>query len=110
MVVPAPASSAFGETYMTNSDQQMIQQAAATALDCLARALKAEAAGSPRWLLLVEALGAVEAIEAVANEASDGFAPAPSFNAPSDVMRPQRLTLARSLLCRPELPERQRAA
>jgi hypothetical protein len=104
------AFSLHGKANMTDSDQQMIQQAAAKALTCLARALEKEASGSPRWLLLVEALEAVETIDAVTDVARDAFAPSPSFHPASPVMRSERLALTRSLLCRRELPERLQAA
>jgi len=95
---------------MTNPDQRIIQQSAAKALACLARALEKEPAGSARWLQLVEALEALETIEAIADEARDAFTPVPSFHPPSAAMPSERLALTQSLLCRRGAPERLRAA
>jgi len=95
---------------MKNLDQRIIQQSAAKALACLARALEKEPAGSACWLQLVEALEALETIEAIADEARDAFTPIPSFHPPSATMRYERLALTQSLLCRREAPERLRAA
>lgn len=93
---------------MTSSDQQLIQQAAAKALVCLARVLEREATGSPRWVLLVEALEALETVEAVADGGRDSLEAHQSLSPPA--MRAQRLALTRSLLGRRELPGRPKAA
>jgi hypothetical protein len=95
---------------MTNHDQQLIQQAAARALARLAGALEKQAPGSPVWTLLVEALDAVEIVEAVADEARDAFVPNLPFSPASSAIQSQRLALTRALLCRRDLPEHLRAA
>jgi hypothetical protein len=95
---------------MTNPDQQMIQQASERALICLAQALKKEAVGSPNWVLLMDALEAMEIIEAVADEARDAFAPGPLFSQAAPVVLPQRLALGRSLLRRRDAAKPRQAA
>lgn len=83
---------------MTIPDQRTIQQAALRAQACLTDLIAAETTGSSRWTLLVEALEVVEVIEAVADEARDGFSPSFHVYQPSPLMRPQRLAFAHSIL------------
>jgi hypothetical protein len=95
---------------MTNSDQQIIRRAAAKAMACLARTLEEVGAASPDSEMLIEALEAVESIEALADDARDAFAPNPSFVRAPPCMRPQRLALTRALLGYREVPELVQAA
>ena len=95
---------------MTNQDQQRIQQAAAKALGHLAGALEKQTPGSPLWVLLVEALDAVETVEAIADETRDAFVPHPSFSPGASATRAQRLALTRAMLCRRDTPKHGRAA
>jgi hypothetical protein len=83
---------------MTAIDRQLIQQEVGKALACLARALKQEAAGSSQWLLLVDALEALETIEVVADGARDAFTPSFPPSSPAPDVRAQRFSLTRSLL------------
>jgi mannose/cellobiose epimerase-like protein (N-acyl-D-glucosamine 2-epimerase family) len=95
---------------MTNSDQQLIQDAFALLAACIAQVAAKDTAGSVRWAFLSEALYAAETIEALTDPTRDAFAPTgfPQKAAPD--MHFQRLMLTQSLLIGQSMPKHPKVA
>jgi hypothetical protein len=90
---------------MTKSDQMLIKLSAAHALSCLAFALKGATAQPLRWMLVEEAIEALETVETVADVTRDAFAPSMLFSSATPNMWSDCLPVSPSASCRAQSAE-----